>query len=233
MLSPKLWNRPDAPHVDPADMVSAPLHYGTVTTSTQVSGLDTIVTKPDFSANQIEGDPVIKAIAEIPGGVYLFALDPGLTSTIVDLNSETLRQIAIWAAGQACTSADILARRWVQDALSQTSRNIPPDLSDHYESVREQPDPRQPQRPALSLFSYPTLHRALTKPFDYSDPQPRHRAAFAVAAIAAAGHSPALVAAVEAIHLTCLATEDQGSEIRNQLLTLLPEDGDTARQHTP
>lgn len=221
LRAPKLWDKPDTPATDPADMVSEPLRYGTITAPAGKSGLDTVATEPEFTPMQITTNPTIAAIHTFAGSNYLYAADPELVTAIVERDPESQRQLAVWAAGQACTHTDLMDKQWVRDALAGAAQNQPVDLEDHYERIREELDPTQPQWRGLALFSYPTLHRALTKPFSYSDSHPRHHAAFAVAAIAAASHQPALRAAVEALHQAGMASGDKHTELRGHLRKLI------------
>ena len=221
LRAPKLWNKPDTPVTDPADMVSEPLRYGTISTAAGKSGLDTVATEPEFTPLQITTNPIIAAIHTFAGSNYLYAADPELVTAIVERDPESQRHIAVWAAGQACTNTKLMDTQWIRDALAGAAQNQPVDLEDHYERIREEPDPTQPQWRGLALFSYPTLHRALTKPFAYSDSHPRHHAAFAVAAIAATGQAPALRAAVEALHQACMASGDKDTELRGHLRKLI------------
>lgn len=222
LRAPKLWERPDVETANPADMMSEPLLYGTVTTKGN-SGLDSQMTRPDFTLSEIAGSETVAAVHSIPGSVYLYAADPQLVTTILQRDAAAQKQVAVWAAGQACTSTNIIDRQWVRDAIAAVASSKPVDLDDYYQRVREERDPAQPEfpGPGLALFSYPTLHRAMTKPFDYCDPHPRHRAAYAVAAIASAAQDPPLRAAVEAVHQACLAAGDGDAQLRSQLQTLL------------
>lgn len=228
LRAPKLWNKPNTSVPDPADMVSEPLRYGAITAPAGKWGLDTVATEPEFTAVQIATDPTISAIHTFAGSNYLYAADPELVTAIVERDPESQRQVAVWAAGQACINTNLVDTPWIRDALTAAAQNQPADLEgieDHYERIRQEPDPTQPQWAGLALFSYPTLHRALTKPFSYSDSHPRHHAAFAVAAIAAAGHEPALRAAVEALHQACMASGDKDSELREHLRELILKTG--------
>lgn len=223
LRAPKLWGRPDAEIADLADMMSEPLRYGAIITSKGNSGLDGQVTRPDFTVSEIANNAIIAAVQNFPGSVYVYAADPGLVAAICNRDESTQRQIAVWAAGQACAHTNIMDRPWVRNAIAAAASGQPVDLDNHYERLREERDPAQPEfpGPGLALFSYPTLHRAMTKPFDYRDPHPRHHAAFAVAAVAAAGLKPPLRAAVDAVHQACLAVGDKDTDLRDQLRDLL------------
>lgn len=214
--SPKLWNEvatatsqaPDAP---------AP--------RTEPSGAgdpsEPLVQLPVFTPKQVREDPVVAAIQGFAGAYTFFSAAPKLAAVLTRCDPDVQREVAMWAAREACTFAGIADLPWVRDTLSRAPKDHQPDLATRYRAARRQSDPTQPGIAPENLFSYADPSHAMSEYQTYGTNIVRHRAAFAIVTLAAACQPNPLQAAVEATHCASLTLGKQAQSLQTRLRILL------------